>query len=116
MSADLRAKTVKAMGHLGLGGALGKVVSLASTLVMARLLSPADYGLMAMAMTLVGFVGFFNEVGIGAAIVQKKELGQAEVNGCFAFSILASIVLFAATALLSAAPPPAFFGNPGCSR
>jgi O-antigen/teichoic acid export membrane protein len=111
MSADLRAKTVKAMGHLGLGGALGKVVSLASTLVMARLLSPADYGLMAMAMTLVGFVGFFNEVGIGAAIVQKKELGEAEVNGCFAFSILASFVLFAATALLSG-PASAFFGNP----
>jgi O-antigen/teichoic acid export membrane protein len=110
MSADLRAKTVKAMGHLGLGGALGKVVSLASTLVMARLLSPADYGLMAMAMTLVGFVGFFNEVGIGAAIVQKKELGQAEVNGCFAFSIIASVVLFVTTALLSG-PAASFFGN-----
>ena len=111
MSADLRAKTVKAMGHLGLGGALGKVVSLASTLVMARLLSPADYGLMAMAMTLVSFVGFFNEVGIGAAIVQKKELGQAEVNGCFAFAIIASIVLFILTVLLSG-PAASFFGNP----
>lgn len=111
MSADLRAKTVKAMGHLGLGGALGKVVSLASTLVMARVLSPADYGLMAMAMTLVGFVGFFNEVGIGAAIVQKKELGEAEVNGCFAFSILASLVLFIITALISG-PASAFFGAP----
>jgi O-antigen/teichoic acid export membrane protein len=111
MSNDLRSKTVRAMGHLGLGGALGKVISLASTLVIARLLSPTDYGLMAMAMTLVSFVGFFNEVGIGAAIVQKKELGQAEVNGCFAFSILASVVLSALTVLLSGAAA-AFFGHP----
>jgi O-antigen/teichoic acid export membrane protein len=110
MSNDLRSKTVRAMGHLGLGGALGKVISLASTLVMARLLSPADYGLMAMAMTLVGFVGFFNEVGIGAAIVQKKELGEAEVNGCFAFSLIASTVLCGLTVLLSG-PAAAFFGN-----
>jgi O-antigen/teichoic acid export membrane protein len=111
MNNDLRSKTVKAMGQMGLGGALGKVISLASTLVMARLLSPADYGLMAMAMTLVGFVGFFNEVGIGAAIVQKAELDKAEVNGCFAFSILASVVLFCATVLLSG-PVAGFFGTP----
>ncbi len=111
MSQDLRAKTVKAVGHLGMGGALGKMISLATTLVMARLLSPADYGLMSMAMILVGFVGFFNEVGIGAAIVQKTDLSETEVNGCFSFSILASLVLFAVTALASG-PAAAFFDSP----
>ncbi len=111
MNQDLRAKTVKAVGHLGLGGAIGKIVSLGSTLIMARLLSPADYGLMSMAMILVGFVGFFNEVGIGAAIVQKTDLSETEVNGCFSFSILASLVLFAVTLLLSG-PAAAFFDNP----
>lgn len=111
MSGALRSKTVKAVGYLGLGGALGKVVSLGATLVMARLLSPADYGLMSMAMILVGFVGFFNEVGIGAAIVQKTDLSETEVNGCFSFSLLASLVLFALTALLSI-PVASFFDNP----
>lgn len=111
MSTDLRSKTVKAVGHLGLGGALGKVISLGATLVMARLLTPADYGLMAMAMVLVGFVSFFNEIGIGAAIVQKTELKEEEVNGCFVFSILTSLVLFAVTALGSGIAA-SFFGNP----
>jgi O-antigen/teichoic acid export membrane protein len=111
MSSDLRSKTVRAVGHLGLGGALGKVVSLCSTLVIARLLTPADYGLMAMAMVVVGFVGFFNEVGIGSAIVQKSELSEAEVNGCFVISLLASLVLFGATALSSGLIAE-FFGNP----
>jgi O-antigen/teichoic acid export membrane protein len=110
MSNELRSKTIKAMGHLGLGGALGKVISLAATLVIARLLSPADYGLMAMAMVLIGFVNFFNEVGIGAAIVQRTTLEDSEVNGCFVFSIIASVVLCAITILLSW-PAATFFGN-----
>ena len=111
MSADLRSKTVRAIGHLGLGGALGKIVSLGTTLVMARLLSPADYGLMAMAMVVVGFVGFFNEVGIGSAIVQKPKLTSTEVNGCFAIALIASVVLALLTFLLSGVTAR-FFGNP----
>jgi O-antigen/teichoic acid export membrane protein len=101
MSANLRSKTVRALGQLGAGGAMGKLISLATTLVLARILSPADYGLMALAMVVIGFVGFFNEVGIGSAIVQKDELEQDEVNGCFAIAVLISLVLCGATALAS---------------
>lgn len=100
MSNDLRQKTVRAMGHLGLGGAAGKIVSLASTLVLARLLTPADYGLMALAMVVIGFVSFFNDVGIGSAIVQKEKLTDEEVNGCFAISIMTGAVLALVTGLL----------------
>jgi O-antigen/teichoic acid export membrane protein len=101
MSTNLRSKTVRALGQLGAGGAMGKLVSLTTTLVLARILSPADYGLMALAMVVIGFVGFFNEVGIGSAIVQKEDLEQDEVNGCFAIAILISLVLCGATALAS---------------
>lgn len=111
MSKELRSKTVRAIGHLGLGGGVGKLVSLGTTLVMARLLSPTEYGLMALAMVVVGFIGFFNEIGIGSAIVQKADLTQAEVNGCFAVALLASLVLSSAT-MLGAGAIAAFFGNP----
>jgi O-antigen/teichoic acid export membrane protein len=111
MSNDLRSKTVKAIGHLGAAGALGKIISLGSTLVLARILTPADYGLMALAMVVIGFVGFFNEVGIGSAIVQKPKLNAEEVNGCFAIALMASTVLFTGTVLLSGVLA-GFFGNP----
>jgi O-antigen/teichoic acid export membrane protein len=101
MSNDLRSKTVKAMSHLGIGGALGKVISLGTTLLLARLLSPADYGLMEIAMMFIGFVSFFNEIGMGAAIVQKKELSAPEVNGCFAIAIASSVVLLIITVIAS---------------
>lgn len=111
MSADLRSKSVRAIGHLGLGGVLGKIVSLGTTLVMARLLSPADYGLMAIAMVVTGFVSFFNEVGIGSAIVQKPKPTASEVNGCFAIALIASLVLSVLTFSLSGVIA-GFFGNP----
>jgi O-antigen/teichoic acid export membrane protein len=97
----LRSRATRAIGYLGIGGALVKVVSLGNTLVLANLLSPADYGLMALAMMVIGFIGFLNEVGIGAAIVQKENLTPSEVNGCFAIAMLISIVLFGATVLAS---------------
>ncbi|MBC7404203.1 MAG: lipopolysaccharide biosynthesis protein [Cytophaga sp.] len=107
----MRSKTIRAMGHLGLGSALGKVISLASTLVLARILSPGDYGLMAIAMIIIGFIGFFNEVGIGAAIVQKSELTNTEVNGCFAIAVLISFLLFLGT-IAASESIATFYGNP----
>lgn len=101
MQNDLRSKTVKAISHLGIGSAVGKLISLGTTLLLARLLSPADYGLMEIAMMFISFVGFFNEIGMGAAIVQKRDLKQAEVNGCFAIAVLLSLVLLLGTLLLS---------------
>ena len=81
MQNDLRSKTVKALSHLGIGNAMGKLISLSTTLLLARLLSPADYGLMEIAMIFISFIGFFNEIGMGAAIVQKSNLKPEEVNG-----------------------------------
>ncbi|MFZ6843207.1 lipopolysaccharide biosynthesis protein [Undibacterium sp. RuTC16W] len=97
MSNELRSKTIRAMGHLGLGSAMGKVMSLGTTLILARILSPADYGLIAIAMIVIGFIGFFNEVGIGSAIVQKTELTTTEVNGCFVIALMVSSVLVCLT-------------------
>lgn len=93
MSDELRSKTVKAMSHLGLGGAVGKVLSLGTTLLLARFLSIGEYGLMGLAMVVISFISVFSEVGIGTAIVQRKELDHGEVNGCFAVATLTGLVL-----------------------
>lgn len=107
----MRSKTIRAMGHLGLGSALGKIISLGSTLILARILSPGDYGLMSIAMIIIGFIGFFNEVGIGAAIVQKSELTTTEVNGCFAIAVLISFILLLVT-IAASGSIATFYGNP----
>lgn len=111
MHNDLRSKTVKAISHVGLGNAVGKLVSLSTTLVLARLLSPAEYGLMEIAMMLIAFIGFFNEIGLTTAIVQRPQLSQEQVNGCFLIAMGCSVVLFLLT-LLAAGPLAGFFRQP----
>lgn len=115
MSRDIRSRAIQAMAHLGMGSVAGKIISLATTLVLARILSPADYGLMSIAMIVIGLIGFFNEVGIGAAIVQKSSITPEEIDGCFVIAIFISILLFAVTALCS--PMIAhFYGSPQLSE
>lgn len=97
----LQSKATRAIAHLGLGGAMGKVISLSTTVILARMLSPEDYGVMTLAMIVISFVGFFNEVGIGAAIVQKSELTITEVNGCFVIALITSFMLSLLTILTS---------------
>lgn len=111
MSHDLRRRVVRAVGATTAGSGLAKLVSLLSTLVLARLLTPGDFGLMAIATTVTGFIGFFNEVGIGAAIVQRTELRDAEINGCFGIAMLASTLLCALAVMLSG-PAAGFFDMP----
>jgi len=51
-----------------------QLVGWASTLIVARLLAPTDYGIVGMAMIYLGFMQLVNEFGLGAAIVQRRDL------------------------------------------
>jgi len=108
---SLRNKTVKGIAILGVGKGLGRLISFANTLILARILSPEDYGLMAMAMVVSGFVGFFNEVGLGSAIIQRKETTTAQLTGAFYIAMFTSIVLYVVT-YFSAALAAGFYNNP----
>ena len=52
----------------------GQIVSWASTIVVARLLEPTDYGVVGMATLFLGLVTLVNEFGFGAAIIAHRGL------------------------------------------
>ena len=49
---------------------LSQVITWAITIFVVRLLSPTDYGLIAMATVFIGFLQMFSEFGLGPALVQ----------------------------------------------
>ena len=69
-------------GLVWLGGArwAAQLFAWASTLIIARLLSPEDYGLVAMATVLTGFLEAITEMGLGAALVQSRDVSQRNVE------------------------------------
>jgi O-antigen/teichoic acid export membrane protein len=56
---------------------------LGSTMILARLLSPFDFGLIAMVTTVIGFLRIFNEAGLSTATVQREGITHAQVSNLF---------------------------------
>src|SRR5688572_7585112 len=56
-----------------------QVLSWAATFIVARLLTPTDYGLVGMAMIYVGLAQIVSEGGVSAAIVTQRELSEEQV-------------------------------------
>jgi polysaccharide transporter, PST family len=59
------------------------VVQVGSTIVLARLLSPLDYGLVAMVFALIGFAPMLVELGTTDATIQSKRITEADATALF---------------------------------
>lgn len=78
-----------------------QMVQFTLTVVLARLLSPHEYGLMAMAMVFTGFAGMLAEAGFNAALVQRKELSEAHIHTVFWITLSSGVLLAGITIALS---------------
>jgi O-antigen/teichoic acid export membrane protein len=58
-------------------------MTLAYNAVLARLLHPIDFGLVAMAMTVTGFLQVFKEAGLSTATIQREDITHAQVSNLF---------------------------------
>src|SRR5207249_11533997 len=82
---------------------------------MLKLLGPEDYGLMAMATIVTGYVEIFGELGMGAAIVQKNRIEETELSSNFWFSLVVGCC-FGLVAMLLAYPTASLFDEPRVIR
>lgn len=85
-----------------------QAIQIGITVVLARYLLPADFGLIGMVSVTLAFVAPFNELGMGAALVQRRDLTPAHATSVFWFQFLMASL---AGLLLAAAAPwiAAFF-------
>jgi PST family polysaccharide transporter len=88
-----------------------QIVSWASMLLLARLLSPSDFGLFGMTWIFLGLVRIVSEFGLGSTIIVMKELSAHEIRQTHVLCIFLGIGGSIA-ALLAANPLAAFFRNP----
>ena len=79
-----------------------QVVTFATTLLVARILVPADYGVMALATFWTGTVGMLAEMGLGSSIIQFRDLDRREIDTCF--WIVMSLATIGCAALVFSAP------------
>lgn len=88
-----------------------KSVGLISSIVLARLLVPEDFGLVAMAMAIYAFVELFGALGLGTALIQSQSDDRDDYNTAWTFKVLFGF--FSASCMALAAPYVAgFYSDP----
>jgi O-antigen/teichoic acid export membrane protein len=102
----VRGGVVSVVGGYGIG-----VLQVVSAIVLARLLTPEDFGLVAIITALTNFAPFLIDFGMGDATKQRPKITQGQVSSLF---WLSSGVGFAIAVLLAACGPliASSFGNP----
>ncbi|HEX5138925.1 MAG TPA: lipopolysaccharide biosynthesis protein [Planctomycetota bacterium] len=88
-----------------------QVTQILFTILLARLLTTTDFGLVAMALVFTQFAQAFSQVGFGAAVIQDQEISDAQVSALLVFHV--GVNAIASLACCLAAPLAAgFFHEP----
>ncbi|MEH6649465.1 MAG: MOP flippase family protein [Motiliproteus sp.] len=69
------------------------LIQLAQVALLARLLTPADYGLMAMVAVVLGFSSILSDMGVSSAYVQRQYVTERERSSLFWLNVILSGVL-----------------------
>jgi PST family polysaccharide transporter len=99
------------IGWTALGRVLTQVASFGLSVLLARLLTPADFGLLGITTVFTGFAALFAEMGFSAAIVQAREVEETHRSSVFWLNVGVGV---ATTVILAASSPlvAGFFSEP----
>ena len=98
-SASLTDRTARAAQWRLVGSGVGALSQFAVSVLLARLLTPADFGVVALALVVLGLARPIGDLGIGNAIVQRRDLTDRHVRVAFTFSALLGVTVALVVAL-----------------
>ena len=87
MAGNLKSQLFSGVFYTALAKYSGVVISLVVAGVLARLLSPDDFGIVAIATVIIAFFNLFTDMGVSPAIVQHKTLTREELSDIFSFTV-----------------------------
>ena len=95
-TADIHKRAGRSLWFVSGGQVLVALLSFASGVVLARRLSPGDFGLFAISTFVVVFVGMIADLGLHAALIQRQtELTTGDLRAAFTVQQLAAAIAFA---------------------
>jgi len=101
MPESLKNKTVKGVAWTSLNQMVSLGFGFVIGVILARLLSPDDYGLLAMIGVFNAIAMVFLDSGFGNALIRKPDLTEDDNTTAFCFNILAGVILFGLIWLVS---------------
>ncbi len=102
---NLRERTIRGTAMTAAAQIFNQVLNLLALAVLGRVLSPDDFGLIAMVTALTGFAEVFRDLGLSQAVVQKRNLTEEQVSTLFwlnaAFGGVITLALVASSPLIA---------------
>ena len=111
MADSLKAKTVRGTIWSGIDSIAGQGITFLVGLVLARLLSPQEYGLIGYITIIVAILNSIVDSGFSNALIRKKDAGEIDYNTTFIFNLVLSL-LMAGVMIVTAGPISRFFNEP----
>lgn len=109
---DIGNKIAKGIAYNTLARILIVGIQGVTSIFLARILSSADYGIVAFAAIFVSFLSQFSDFGLGSALVQRQDVSQRVLNTAFTMRNIVAFVLVT-IALLISFVVPYFYDYPG---
>ena len=91
---NLKHQAISGVRWTGLSTGITTGLQFIQVAVLARLLRPEDFGLMAMVMVVIGFAQVISEAGLSEAIIQRKEPKRTELSSLYWFNIMIGLIIF----------------------
>lgn len=114
MTPNLTARTARALGWAYALTAARLVVQFLTGILLARLLGPEPFGIVAAAWIIVGLGSQFVDCGFGSALIQRGEISPREVRFAFTLQVCAGLMLCGLMAISSPALAR-WLGNPAAA-
>jgi O-antigen/teichoic acid export membrane protein len=89
-----KSKIIKGGLYLTIVNVLSQFLAIVVNIVLARLLLPEDFGLVALTMTYIGFITLFTNMGFGSSIIHESETSQKQLSSIYWLNYGLSIFSF----------------------
>ncbi len=91
---SLKLDAVKGMKWTGVATVINTSIQVLQLVILARVLSPTDFGIMGITMIVIGFAQAFSDMGISAALISRREISRNQLSSLYWLNVLTGILVY----------------------
>ncbi len=111
MTNNIKQQLFSGVFYTAIANYSGIIISLVVAGILARLLSPDDFGIVAIATVIISFFAIFTDMGLSPAIIQNKALTQDDLTNIYSFTFWTGIAV-ALLFFIASWPISAYYDSP----
>lgn len=101
LKTDLKKRSLRSGAVILTSRGFSFVSHIGATMILARLLTPQDYGIISMVAAITGFAAIFADLGLSTATVQRANINQRQVSNLFWINVVLGVSITIIVAAIS---------------